>query len=257
MSSQETVESTESTQEPVLKAENVSKNFGTVQALDDVSLELGDNEVVALVGDNGAGKSTLLYSLVGLHNISDGKITYRSGTTLTPNNQEEVLGSEVGVVHQDMALVGIRPVFENVFIGRQITKDYLGGLLKFSDKEAMRRECEMMLDQLGFDLPVNKQAQLLSGGERQILAFARAIYPDPPILVLDEPFTALSEDIINKLMDTIDDLKEDHSILIVSHNLEMVREIADRIIVMRRGEKVADLSGEEIEREDILRLMIG
>ncbi|MFC7020335.1 MULTISPECIES: ATP-binding cassette domain-containing protein [Haloarcula] len=257
MSSQETVESTESTQEPVLKAENVSKSFGTVQALDDVSFELGDNEVVALVGDNGAGKSTLLYSLVGLHNINEGQITYRSGATLTPNNQEEVLGSEVGVVHQDMALVGIRPVFENVFIGRQITKDYLGGLVKFSDKKAMRRECEMMLDQLGFDLPVNKQAQLLSGGERQILAFARAIYPDPPILVLDEPFTALSEDIINKLMDTINDLKDDHSILIVSHNLEMVREIADRIIVMRRGEKVADLSGEEIEREDILRLMIG
>jgi ABC-type sugar transport system ATPase subunit len=257
MASEQAVPDTGESGDWVLKAENVSKSFGTVQALDDVSVELNDSEVLALVGDNGAGKSTLLYSLVGLHRIDEGRIEYASGIVLDPSSATEVLGDEVGVVHQDMALVGIRPVFENVFMGRQITKDYLGGLVKVSDKEEMRNESRQMLDQLGFDIPVNKETRLLSGGQRQILSFARAIYPDPPILVLDEPFTALSEDIINTLMETIDELKEDHSILIVSHNLEMVREIADRIVVMRRGEKVADLSGDEIEREDILRLMIG
>lgn len=257
MSSQKAVDPSESSEEPVLRAEGVSKSFGTVQAVDDVSLELGENEVVALVGDNGAGKSTLLSSLVGLQGIDEGEISYRTGTTLTPGNNREVLGDEVGIVHQDMALVGLRPVFENVFIGRQVKKEYLGGLLKISDKKAMRQECERILDELGFDIPVNKKVRLLSGGERQILAFARAIYSDPPILVLDEPFTALSEDIMNQLIETINELRKDHSIMLVSHNLEMVRELADRILVMRRGNKVAELTGEEIERKDILKLMIG
>lgn len=257
MSSEELVSSRDQDEGWVLKAEGISKSFGTIQALKSVDLQVNDNEVLAIVGDNGAGKSTLMYSLVGLHTIDEGKIRYASGKTLGPGHNEEVLGDEVGVVHQDMALVGIRPVFENVFMGRQLTKDYLGGRFKIADKDRMRQESQRILNDLGFELPVNKEARLLSGGERQILSFARAIYPDPPVLVLDEPFTALSEDVINTLMSTIDDLKQDHSIVIVSHNLEMVREIADRIVVMRRGEKVADLSGEEIEREDILRLMIG
>lgn len=241
----------------ILRCEDVSKSFGNVQALDGVSVEFNDNEVTAIVGDNGAGKSTLLYSLVGLHRIDGGQIEYASGTVLDSSRTDEVLSEEVGMVHQDMALVGIRPVFENIFMGRQIKKRYLGGLVEISDKDAMRKESQRMLDELGFDLPVNKETRLLSGGQQQILSFARAIYPDPPILVLDEPFTALSEEIVNQLMGTIDQLKGEHAILIVSHNIEMVREIADRVIVMRRGKKVADLRGEEIEREDILRLMIG
>lgn len=257
MSSNELVSSEQRSDDWVLKAENVSKSFGTIEALQSVDLEVRQNEVLAVVGDNGAGKSTLMYSLVGLHTIDEGTIEFTSGKVLDPDNSQEVLGDEVGVVHQDMALVGIRPVYENVFMGRQITNDYLGGAIKLADKEAMREESRRMLDDLGFDFHVDKETRLLSGGERQILSFARAIYPDPPILVLDEPFTALSEELIDRLMDTIDDLKEDHAIVIVSHNLEMVREIADRIVVMRRGEKVADLTGEEIEREDILRLMIG
>ncbi|MUW13976.1 ATP-binding cassette domain-containing protein [Halorubrum sp. CBA1125] len=256
MSVQESVSEEESSGDWVLKAENVSKSFGNLQALDDVSLEINDNEVVAIVGDNGAGKSTLLYSLVGIHQIDSGRIEYATGTVLDDQNTQKVLGDEVGVVHQDMALVGIRPVFENIFMGRQIEKEYLGGLLRVSDKETMRQESRQMLDELGFEMHVDKEVRLLSGGQQQILSFARAMYTDPPIMVLDEPFTALSEEVINKLMDAIDDLKQDHSIVIVSHNLEMVREIADRIVVMRRGEKVADLSGEEIEREDILSLMV-
>lgn len=257
MSVEEAVAEEEADEDWVLRAEDVSKSFGAVQALEGVSLDIEDNEVLALVGDNGAGKSTLLYSLVGLHGIDEGRIEYATGTVLTPDQRTEVLSNEVGVVHQDMALAGIRPVFENVFMGRQIENSYLGGLIKTSNKEAMREESRAMLDDLGFDIPVNKETRLLSGGERQILSFARAVYTDPPILVFDEPFTALSEEVINKLMSAINDLKEDHSIVIVSHNLDMVREIADRIVVLRRGEKVADLSGEEIEREDILRLMIG
>jgi ABC-type sugar transport system ATPase subunit len=256
MSAQESIPEEESTDDWLLKAENVCKSFGNLRALDDVSLQINNNEVVAIVGDNGAGKSTLLYSLVGIHQVDSGRIEYATGTVLNNENVKKALGNEVGVVHQDMALVGIRPVFENVFMGRQLKKNYLGGLLSVSDKEKMREESRRMLNDLGFDIPVNKEVRLLSGGQQQILSFARAWYTDPPILVLDEPFTALSEEVINKLMDAINDLKQDHAIVIVSHNLEMIREIADRIIVMRRGKKVADLSGEEIEREDILHLMV-
>lgn len=258
MATEEPVSKEDESADWTLRAEGVSKRFGTIQAVDNVDLELKENEVLAVVGDNGAGKSTLLYSLVGIHDIDSGEINFSTGKTLTPDTSEhDVLGEEVGMVHQDMALVGIRPVYENVFMGRQLTKDYLGGLIKFSDKKLMRQESKKMLDELGFDIPVNKEVRLLSGGQRQILSFARAMYTDPPILVLDEPFTALSEEVINKLKETIRTLKENHSILIVSHNLEMVREIADRIVVMRLGEKVADLEGEEIEREDILRMMVG
>lgn len=257
MSVQESPADQEQSGDWVLKAENVSKSFGTLQALDGVSLEVNEEEVLAIVGDNGAGKSTLLYSLVGLYGIDNGTIQFFTGTVLDSDHTNQILGDEVGVVHQDMALTGIRPVYENVFMGRQITNDYLGGLITVSNKEEMKSECRRLLDDLGFDIPVDKEVRLLSGGQQQILSFARAMYTDPPLMILDEPFTALSEEIVNKLMDAINDLKQERSIVIVSHNLEMVREIADRIVVMRRGKKVADLSGEEIEREDILRLMVG
>lgn len=240
-----------------IEIENVKKSFGKHQALKGVSMELGENEVVGLVGDNGAGKSTLLHSAAGLLPIDDGRIEYSSGTVITPGQQPNVQGNEVGMVHQDMALVQMRPVYENIFMGRQLSTSYLGGVLELADKNRMRKESEKTLDRLGFDFPVDKEVAQLSGGEQQILAFARAIYTDPDILILDEPFTALSEDIINTLEQTIKELKKDHSILIVSHDLDMIRDMCDRIVVLRRGEKVTTLSGKEIEREDILRLMIG
>jgi simple sugar transport system ATP-binding protein len=242
---------------PKIQFRDVAKSFGKHRALKGVSFDLKANEVLGLVGDNGAGKSTLLHSAAGILPINDGEIRYSTGTVITPEEAPNVQGNEVGMVHQDMALVNIRPIYENIFMGRPLKRSFLGGRIKRIDRRAMRDESERILDRLGFDLLVDKDVSQLSGGEQQILAFARAIYSNPDILILDEPFTALSEDIINKMVDTIEDLKKDHSILLVSHNLDMIREMCDRVIVMRRGNKAETLSGDDIEREDILRLMIG
>jgi len=236
---------------PVLEAKGIAKHFGGVTALTDVDVALHKSEIVALVGDNGAGKSTLVKILSGVHPPDEGEILINGQPTRIESPQRAMhLG--ISTVFQDLALVNERDVAHNMFLGREPCRFWF-----LVDRRRMRREARQTITALRVGLPsVRSRVGSLSGGQRQAIAVARAWQQGGQITLLDEPTAALGVREATKVMDLMVTLRaEGHGILLISHNLESVFELADRIIVLRHGRKIEDVRAADTSRRDIVSLL--
>ncbi|MEU8618655.1 ATP-binding cassette domain-containing protein [Streptomyces sp. NPDC048623] len=231
---------------PVLALRGVSKRFGAVQVLTDVDLEIHAGEVVALVGDNGAGKSTLVKTISGVHPIDEGTIEWDGRPVqITRPHDSQNLG--VATVYQDLALCDNLDVVANLFLGSELSS---GSVL---DEIAMEKRARELLDTLSIRIPsVRIPVAALSGGQRQVVAIARALIGDPKIVILDEPTAALGVEQTAQVLDLVERLRErGHGVILISHNMADVRAVADKVAVLRLGRNngvfdVADTTHETI-----------
>ncbi len=237
---------------PLLEASNISKSFLHVRALDDVAFRIFPGETVALVGDNGAGKSTLMKILCGAYQPDTGTIRV-DGAPVTLRNPHDANAHGIAVVYQDLALVNHRDVACNVFLGREPTRGIV------VDKGRMVRESREVLQRLKINIPsVYTPVGLLSGGQRQAVAIARAVRQGGRMIIMDEPTAALGVQEQAKVLDLIASLKaEGTALIIVSHNLQHVFRFADRIAVMRGGRNAGERVRSETTPEEIVRLIVG
>lgn len=237
-----------------LRLVGVSKHFGAVVALKQFDLEIEAGEIVALVGDNGAGKSTLVKIIAGLYQPSDGEI-WINGERAQFSDPADARDKGVEVVYQDLALVDRQPVYMNLFLGRELR----GGPLKTLGRARMARETQSLVDELEVRIPSAK-AQLsdLSGGQRQGIAIARATHWASGLILMDEPTAALGVAETAKVEETILKLKERGvAVLIVSHNMEQVFRLADRVTVLRRGTQVGTRMVSETSHNDLVSMITG
>ncbi|WP_078910907.1 ATP-binding cassette domain-containing protein [Streptomyces sp. NRRL WC-3742] len=231
---------------PVLALRGISKRFGAVQALTDVHLEVHAGEVVALVGDNGAGKSTLVKTIAGVHPIDEGTIEWE-GRAVSIGRPHDAQALGVATVYQDLALCDNLDVVGNLFLGRELKT--FGTL----DEVAMEKRARELLDTLSIRIPsVRIPIAALSGGQRQVVAIARALVGDPKIVILDEPTAALGVEQTAQVLDLVERLRERGlGVILISHNMADVKAVADTVAVLRLGRnngvfEVAATSHEEI-----------
>ena len=244
--------------EPVLEARQIVKRFGRVQALRGANLTVYPQEVVALVGDNGAGKSTLVKTMVGVHPPDGGEILFE-GRPVTVNTPHEARDLGIETVYQDLALAAEVDPAANMFLGREILRPGLLGKLGFLDKPAMRRRSDEAFDSLGVRIQdTGARVANMSGGQRQGIAISRAVTWASKIVFMDEPTAALGVVQTRNVLDLIQRVREHGlSIVLISHNLPEVFEVADRIEVLRLGERVAQLRPKEVSMEDVVAAMTG
>jgi D-xylose transport system ATP-binding protein len=218
-----------STGELVLSLRGISKNFGAVSALTDIDLDVHAGEVVALVGDNGAGKSTLVKILAGVHQPTSGTIDFR-GRQVTMPDPSAALTLGIATVFQDLALCENLDVVANIFLGKELNPLRL-------DEVAMEIRAWTLLNELSARIPsVREAVASLSGGQRQTVAIARSLLLDPKVILLDEPTAALGVAQTAEVLNLIDRVRERGlGVLMISHNMEDVRAVADRIVVLRLG----------------------
>ncbi len=245
----------ELTKRPVVELEKVAKSFGEVEVLRDISLSLRGGEVVGLVGDNGAGKSTLVKIISGYLGPTSGrlKVAGRQVRFSSPKQARE-LGIET--VYQDLAIIGQLSLWRNFFLGQERGKKLLG--LRVLDRNAMKRVCLEQLQSFGLEsvISADQPAATLSGGERQALAIARAVYFESRLLILDEPVAALSVRETRKVMETIDRARSrEIGILYIDHNMNHVVPVADRITVMEHGSIKRVVGRGELSAEELSDLV--
>ncbi|GGN88592.1 ATP-binding cassette domain-containing protein [Haloarcula pellucida] len=240
--------------EPKLRVENITKQFGRIVALDDVTLDIQEAEIFALVGDNGAGKSTLMNVLSGVHSATKGTI-YKDGREVHFSNPSDARDNGIETVYQDLALMDDLDIATNIFMG-QFPKRGLGPFSFIDWETTYEQSRAIMMDQLGRDVDIKTEVEFLSGGQRQLVAVGRALAFDPDVIILDEPTSALSVDATRLVQDTLDRLAEEGiTIVIVSHNIESVLAHADRIGVLYQGRLVDIKQPEETDLEELNELM--
>ena len=245
---------------PVVEMRNIKKSFAAVQALRGVDLTLHHNEILGLLGDNAAGKSTLMKVLSGAYIPDEGEILLDGEKVhFTDPMHARRLGIEM--VYQDLALANNLDVTANVFLGREKVGTKLGPI-GVMNSHLMEQETQRLLDRLKIDIPsVRLLVERLSGGQRQAVAIARATAFNSKVTIMDEPTAALSVAAISKVIDLVRELKaQGASIIIISHRLEDIYQVSDRMIIMRQGRKVLDcpVEGEIDEfREKVVAYIIG
>jgi len=245
---------------PIVEMRNIKKNFGGVQALRGVDLVLHHNEVLGLVGDNAAGKSTLMKILSGAYIPSEGEILIE-GKKAHITNSWDAHRQGIEMVYQDLALANNLDVVANVFMGREAVSINLGPI-SVMDEHHMEQETQRLLDRLKIDISsVRSKVEKLSGGQRQAVAIARATAFDNKVTIMDEPTAALSVAAISKVLDLVRELKaQGSSIIIISHRLEDIYQVSDRMMVLRHGRKVCDtpVTGDIDDfRERVVAYIIG
>lgn len=238
----------------VLSLKNIHKAFGGVIAIQDFSLDLRAGEIVALVGDNGAGKSTLIKIISGVYTPTSGKIEL-GGEETSFGDASSARSKGIEVVYQDLALADQQPVFMNMFLGRELTKPPFGLL----DKARMRQESQDLVDELDVRIPsASSTISDLSGGQRQGIAIARATHWASKLVLLDEPTAALGVAETGKVETLIESLKRKNlAILIISHSLDQVFKLSDRICVLRRGEQIGIRKTAETDKNEIVSMITG
>jgi simple sugar transport system ATP-binding protein len=245
---------------PVVEMRNIHKSFGAVQALRGIDLVLYPHEVLGLVGDNAAGKSTLMKVLSGAYMPDAGEV-FIQGRQANIAGPEDSRRLGIEMVYQDFALANNLDVAANVFLGREVVRWQLGPI-RIMDKRAMEQQSRQLIDNLKIDIDsVRLKVENLSGGQRQAVAIGRVTAFNAKIIIMDEPTAALSVAAIGKVLDLIQELKaQDCSVIIISHRLEDIYQVGDRVMVMRHGRKVADrpVTGDIHEfREQVVAYMVG
>ena len=234
---------------PLLRCSGVSKSFGAVNALYRVDFEARAGEVMALVGDNGAGKSTLIKGIVGIYPFDEGDVDY-GGTKVKINGPKDAAELGIEVVYQDLALADNLDVVANMFLGREVLKR---GVL---DEVAMEQRARETLESLKVTTlrSVRQTVAGLSGGQRQAVAVAKAVmWGDSKMVILDEPTAALGVAQTRQVLDLVGRLAEQgYAVVLISHNLHDIFEVADRITVLRLGQQVAVLDRRETTQQDVV-----
>ncbi|WP_108610423.1 ATP-binding cassette domain-containing protein [Aminobacter sp. MSH1] len=241
---------------PLLSIRGFTKRFGQIEALSDVNLDVGRAEVVALVGDNGAGKSTLIKTISGAHPADSGILTFE-GTDRLVRSPKDSAALGIAFVYQDLALCDNLDVTANLYLGQELTRL---GRLRNLRSVSMEAQARRLLDTFKVrTLPsLRVECSSLSGGQRQAIAIARSLLGTPKLVVLDEPTAALGVSQTEAVLNLIKQLKsEGHAVLIVSHNMADVFEVADRVIVLRLGRNAGEFPAEPGNRRDIIAAMTG
>lgn len=243
---------------PLLQIVDITKRFGGLVAVDNVSLDVNVGEVVGLVGDNGAGKSTLIKMVSGVYQPDGGEI-YFDGQKVTFISPREARDLGIETIYQDLALAENLDVGSNIFLGREIRRPYLGGVIHTLDRTKMREESADILSRLEILIPsLTQQIRNLSGGQRQAVAIARTIYWNAKLVIMDEPTAALGVPEQRKVLTLVRTLCDQGvPVIIISHNMQDVFAVADRIVVLRRGKKVGERMAAKTTPDEIVSLMVG
>lgn len=241
------------TKKPLVEMKNISKRFGGVHAVEDVSINLYPGEVVGILGHNGAGKSTLMKMLSGAETIDDGQIVV-NGQNVVMKSPRDSRACGIETIYQTLALAGTLDASANLFLGREIT-NALGVL----DEAQMELETRKVMKTLNPNFTnITDPVSSLSGGQRQVVAIGRAIYFNAKILVMDEPTAALGPSETAMVKDLTIKLKDEGiGIFLISHDMADVFDLCDRVMVMKNGKDVGSFMIDEVSRDDILSLIIG
>ncbi len=235
-----------------LRAADITKNFGNISALSGISLHVNKGEVLGILGDNGAGKSTLMKIITGYHKPSSGQM-FINGTAVTLNSVDHARSLGIECVYQDLALINTLPIYHNMFLNRELRNRF--GML---DHGAMRKRAAAALDDIGVHVPsVDDEVAMLSGGQRQAIAIARAVYSNAKILLLDEPLAAMGAREAGLIIDLIQRQRArgDISIIMIMHNYAQTLEIADRIMMMQRGTVTFEGAAKDTSVEALLDIV--
>jgi simple sugar transport system ATP-binding protein len=243
---------------PVLEARGINKFFGPVQALKNVDFTVYPSEVVALIGDNGAGKSTLINVMTGVLPLDSGEMVFNS-EPVRFGSPHEAREHGIETVYQDLAVAPHLDAVANIFLGRERRRDGLRGFLGFLDNSRMRTETEEQLARLRVRVPeLERRLVTLSGGQRQGVAVARAVMWASKVVIMDEPTAALGVAQTAMVLDLIRQVRDAGiPVLFISHNMPNVFQVADRIVVLRLGEVVAELDPKTATIEDAVAAMTG
>jgi simple sugar transport system ATP-binding protein len=237
-----------------IRAENITKTFGTVTALAGVSMRVARGETLGILGDNGAGKSTLMKILTGFHQPDRGQL-YVDGKPVRLGSVDEARAYGIECVYQDLALVNGLSIYHNMFLNRE---PLWGGPLKLLDHKTMRRRAREALDEIGVRVAsVELEVGQLSGGQRQAIAVARAVSSNARILLLDEPLAAMGAREARLIIDLIDRLKArgDIAIVMIAHNYAQTLEICDRVMLVQHGEVTFESHAATTSAEELLDIV--
>lgn len=234
----------------------IVKTFGGVVALDGVDFEVVSGEVMALVGDNGAGKSTLIKILAGAYGADSGA-TYLGSERVEFRSPQDAWGRGIATIYQELALAGKMTIADNIFLGRELKRRFLG--IPFLDRRTMRQRTLQLLRDLDVHVPdIDVWVEFLSGGQRQGVAIARALNIDADLIVMDEPTAALAVAEVRKVLQFIRRLRDQgKSVILISHNMQDVFEVSDRITVLRQGRCVGVRETKATTPEEIIGLITG
>ena len=240
----------------VLEAKNISKYFGTITALENVNLTVREGECLGVVGDNGAGKTTLMKVLSGLYKPSIGSL-YFEGNKEILNSPKDSQNQGLEMVYQDLALAGNLPIGENIFLGREPTKNF--GFLRLLDYKKIKELSESHLNKLKIHVKsANQKVEELSGGQRQAIAIARATAFNSKIVIMDEPTAALAIKEVGKVLDLINNLKNmGVSVIIISHRMDDIFAVCDRVMAIFQGTNFADSELSKTSRDEVIGWIMG
>lgn len=239
----------------ILELSNISRNFGAIQALNDVSFTLEAGQVVGLMGDNGAGKSTLVKMIAGNFRPSHGTMRME-GRELVLHSPLDARQHGVEIVHQDLALCNNLTAAANVFLGRELRRNI--GPLKILDYASMYKRAAQIFAELKSETRPRDLVQQMSGGQRQAVAIARTRLTNPKIVLMDEPTAAISVRQVAEVLNLIRRLRDQGIVVVlISHRMPDVFDVADRVIVLRRGSKVADKQIAQTSPEEVTGLITG
>lgn len=243
--------------QPILQIKNLYKHFGGLVAVDHVSLDIYPGEVVGLLGDNGAGKSTLIKMISGVYRADGGQVLL-DGAPVSFATPLEARRRGIETIYQDLALCENLDASSNIFLGREKMRRQLG-ILRVLDRPYMLHESSQVLDQLDIRIPdLRHPIRQLSGGQRQAVSIARAVYWKARLMIMDEPTAALGVPEQLKVLELIRTLRNQGvPVILISHNMQDVFAVADRVVVMRRGLMAGERKISETNENDVVGLMVG
>jgi len=238
---------------PLLQMINVSKSFPGVKALEDVKLEAYSGEVLALLGENGAGKSTLMKILSGVYNKDAGSIIIQ-GSEVDIKGIKDAEQHGIAIIHQELSLLPNLSVWENIFLGNE----GFNGISRRINKKELKEKSESLLKDIGFSVDVDTLVKDLNVGEKQLIEIAKALSKNSKLIIMDEPTTALTDVETDNLFKVINKLKsENMSIVYISHRINEIFQICDRVTVLRDGKYIGEVNTKDITKDDLISMMVG
>jgi len=236
----------------LLQMEHITKSFSGVKVLEDVSFDLDPGEVHVIAGENGAGKTTLIKILAGVHTDFEGEIRL-NGQSIRFKNPHDAAESGISAIHQDMSLINAMTVVDNIFLGREHAHANV-----WMDYRTQKEKAQKLLMQLGIDANFNLPVEEYPVSVRQMIEIAKALAYDARIIIMDEPTSALNELEVKRLFQIIQDLKHKrYGIIYISHRLEEIYEISDRISVLRDGKHIGTAKADDLSPQELIRWMVG
>jgi len=242
----------------LLQVKGVTKSFGAIKVLSGVDLIIEAGTVTGLVGDNGAGKSTLMKTITGIYAVDEGEILL-SGEVINGLSPGARRQKGIEMIYQDLALAKQQDVAANIFLGREPVKRAFGILPGYVDKAKMDTEAQKMIDRLGARIPsIHRPVGMFSGGQQQTVAIARALTFNPKLVIMDEPTAALAVREVESVLKLIRQLRDEGiAVVLISHRLNDVFEVTDRIVVLRQGRIEADLPTQKTQMREVVSYIVG